>query len=78
MQDNGYRVPEDISVIGFDDRPVCQMIVPSVTTVNVPKNAFGSAAVELLMEKMQNPREYSMKTEIGTKLIIRKSVSQLK
>ena len=49
-----------------------------VTTVNVPKNAFGSAAVELLMEKMQNPREYSMKTEIGTKLIIRKSVSQLK
>ena len=51
MQDNGYRVPEDISVIGFDDRPVCQMIVPSVTTVNVPKNAFGSAAVELLMEK---------------------------
>lgn len=42
------------------------------------KNAFGSAAVELLMEKMQNPREYSMKTEIGTKLIIRKSVSQLK
>ena len=51
MQDYGYRVPEDISVIGFDDRPVCQMIVPSVTTVNVPKNAFGAAAVELLMEK---------------------------
>ena len=86
MQDNGYRVPEDISVIGFDDRPVCQMIVPSVTTVNVPKNHWDlrggdfdfSDNVELLMEKMQNPREYSMKTEIGTKLIIRKSVSQLK
>lgn len=78
IQDYGYRVPEDISVIGFDDRPVCQMIVPSVTTVNVPKNAFGSAAVELLMEKMQNPRDYSMKTEIGTKLIVRKSVNQLK
>ena len=41
MQDYGYRVPEDISVIGFDDRPVCQMIVPSVTTVNVPRTHLG-------------------------------------
>ena len=79
MQDNGYRVPEDISVIGFDDRPVCQMIVPSVTTVNVPKNAFGSAAVVAFKWKNDRIQEkYSMKTEIGTKLIIRKSVSQLK
>lgn len=77
IQDQGYKVPEDISVIGFDDRPICQMVIPSLTTVNVPKNAFGSAAAELLMEKMQNPREYSMKTEIGTKLIVRKSVSKL-
>lgn len=78
IQDFGYRVPEDISVIGFDDRPICQMMVPAVTTVNVPKDAFGASAVEMLMAKMKTARSYSLKTEIGTRLIERESVRKIK
>lgn len=77
LQEFGLKVPEDVSVVGFDDRPICQMIVPAVTTINVPKNAFGSSAATLLIEKIKNPREYSMKLEIGTKLVIRDSVKLL-
>ena len=76
MQDLGYKVPDDISIIGFDDRPICQMMVPSVTTINVPKDAFGTSAVEILMGKMKSPRSYSVKMEIGTRLIERDSVAK--
>ena len=77
MQEHGYDVPGQISVIGFDDRPVCQIMSPAVTTVNVPKNAFGAASVDLLMDKLQNPKEYSMKMEVGTRLVVRDSVRKV-
>ncbi len=77
MQELGYKIPEDISVIGFDDRPICQMMTPAVTTINVPKDAFGSSAVDILMEKMKRPRSYSVKMEIGTRLVERESVKQI-
>lgn len=77
MQESGYKVPDDFSVIGFDDRPICQIMVPAVTTVNVPKNAFGGNAVVQLMLKMKEPRDYSIKMEIGTKLVVRDSVKKI-
>ena len=44
----GYRVPEEISVIGFDDMPICQLIEPQLTTMAVPKESMGALAVERL------------------------------
>lgn len=76
LQEMGYKVPDDISVIGFDDRPICQMVVPAVTTVNVPKDAFGGTAVDLLIKKMQEARNYSLKTKVGVQLVVRSSVSR--
>lgn len=77
LQEMGYKVPEDISIIGYDDRPICQMVVPAVTTINVPKDAFGSTAVELLMGKMKEARSYSLKTEVGVQLVERASVRRI-
>lgn len=77
MQELGYQIPEQISIIGFDDRPICQMMRPTVTTVSISKAAFGRTAVELLMDKMMSQRNYSMKTEIGTKLLVRSSVKKI-
>lgn len=77
MQDMGLRIPEDVSVIGFDDRPICQMITPKISTISVPKTIFGGTAVGLLLEKIETPREQSIKTLIGTKLIIRESVKKI-
>lgn len=77
MQTLGYKVPDDFSLVGFDDRPISQMMQPKLTTVNVPKDIFGPAAVDLLLSKMKAGREQSIKLEIGTNLVVRESVKKL-
>lgn len=78
----GYKIPEDISLIGFNDRPNASLTRPSLTTINVPKGAFGTAAVDSiinLISKKQNNNCWtsSLKTRIGTQLVIRDSVKKI-
>lgn len=77
FQDAGYRVPEDVSVVGFDNRPISTLIEPQLTTINVPKDIFGPTAVNLLITKMEEGREQSLKIEVGTSLIVRGSVKKI-
>lgn len=77
FKEAGYKVPDDVSVIGFDDRPICTMIEPQLTTIEVPKNIMGPDVVELLISKMEQGREYSKKIEVGTKLVVRGSVKNI-
>jgi len=79
--EKGIRVPEDISIIGFNDRPTCEVTTPPLTSVNVSKKAFAIEAVDELMRLLQHPVSQSAdnrsrKIRIGTKLIIRESVRQ--
>jgi len=77
FKEAGFKVPDDISVIGFDDRPICTMIEPQLTTIEVPKQIFGPTVVDLLLAKMDQGKEYSTKIEIGTKLVTRDSVKKI-
>lgn len=70
----GYRVPEDISIVGFDDIPLCNLLSPMLTTVGVPTEALGRIAVDRLMDKIENQTEENLKIEVGTHLVVRKSV----
>ncbi len=74
----GYRVPEEVSVIGFDNRPICSFTDPPVTTVEIPREDMGLAAVERLIDRLEGNSGPSYKTLIGTKLIQRESVKGLK
>ena len=76
--DAGVRIPQELSLVGFDDRPIAQMIRPQLTTVAVPKRDFGEAAVNLLLEKIEGGRTFSVKLAIGTNLVIRDSVKDLR
>ncbi len=76
VRDAGYKVPEDISIIGFDDRPICSVVEPALTTVAIPKDIFGPFGVDLLLDKIRNGRQQSMKVEVGISLIVRDSVSR--
>jgi DNA-binding LacI/PurR family transcriptional regulator len=49
-------VPEDLSVVGFDDAPLAHMVSPSLTTIRQPFEQMGCAAIELLAERMSNPQ----------------------
>jgi LacI family transcriptional regulator len=51
----GVRVPEDVSVAGFDDTLAARTTVPQLTTVRQPLGAMGSRAVEVLLDRIQHP-----------------------
>ena len=74
IKEFGLKVPEDISIIGFDDMPFCEMLEPPLTTVKVYKQRMGMLAVKRLLEKLEGNAPEFIKLEIGTELVIRKSV----
>ena len=48
----GYRIPEDVSVIGFDNMPLCTLCEPPLTTISVEKELIGRLAMHILAERM--------------------------
>ena len=55
FQDNGKNVPEDVSVVGFDDIQSAAFHRPSLTTVRQPLHIMGEAATRLLLHRLSNP-----------------------
>jgi LacI family transcriptional regulator len=55
----GLRVPEDISVVGYGDYAAATQITPQLTTIRVPGEEMGIAALQMLMENMHRPRQQS-------------------
>lgn len=52
LKSRGYRVPEDVSVVGFGNRPFCTMMEPALTSVRVMKEQMGAVAMELLHRRV--------------------------
>ena len=81
LKKNGYRVPQDVSVIGFDDIPTCEMLDPPLTTIHAFKEELGGVAVEHLHRRIQRgeiPHQISniglLSTTLSTRLVTRFSV----
>lgn len=70
----GYRIPEDIGVVGFDDLPLCEYLSPPLTTIHVPKQYMGETAVARMAQIIEEKSHSPVKIEIETTLIRRKSV----
>jgi len=68
---HGLRIPEDISIIGFDDVPEAGHVHPGLTTVRQPLEAMGRTAVQLLFKRINNPDLPGERVEMTTELIIR-------
>ena len=69
----GYKVPEDISVIGFDDIPFAAIHSPTITTMSIPKRAIGSLAVTQLHKMIYRDMPVNQKTRVGGELVVRHS-----
>ena len=69
----GLRVPEDLSVVGFDDTTVSQIAIPAITTVHQPLEEVGRMAVNLLARIMDEPPLHPVRLEVGTRLVVRES-----
>lgn len=78
LQTMGYTVPEDISVVGFDDLPSSSFMLPPLTTIEVSKQLMGEMAIRLLSIRMGSPESVPpMKVQVGANLIVRDSVKTL-
>ena len=78
MKKHGYQLPEDYSFVGFDDRPLAALVEPKLTTIQLPRQRFGAAAVDMLVQQIQYPSDDYINVEINGKLIIRNSVAKKK
>ena len=79
MHELGFKVPDDISIIGFNNRPSTNLTNPSLTTINVPKEALALSAVDELIRLINKKQEkYVKKIRIGTEIVERNSVKSVK
>lgn len=74
LREAGLRVPEDVSLVGFDNLPVAQELSPPLTTVYMPHEEMGKMAVRLAMQRPVHGsgREH---VRLGTHIVIRRSVA---
>lgn len=77
LQDKGYRVPEDVSIIGFDDLSSSEISTPRLTTIRVFKQEMGQMAVRRLIDVMKHGDTIKSKIQVGTEFIERDSVKDL-
>jgi len=71
--DLGLRVPEDLSLVSFDDISMANYLVPRLTTVTKNARAAGTKAFELLLARIQNPDLPRQLAYIKPRLILRES-----
>lgn len=77
LKEKGIKIPNDVSIIGFDDMPFCEITSPRLTTVKVYKQEMGSVAVKRLVKLMNERDTLVQKIQIETELVIRDSVIKL-
>lgn len=70
----GLRIPEDISVCGFDDNLFSKTLKPALTTVRVPKNELGKHSVTMLLERINSTSDSFKRLNVNGELVIRDSV----
>lgn len=77
ISEQGKKVPEDISVIGFDGLELSEYITPSLTTVEQPTFDIGFTAAKFLVDAIEFPERRIPNKIFDTKLIIRESVKDI-
>jgi LacI family transcriptional regulator len=73
--EQGLRVPEDLSIVGFDDVEKAAIVAPALTTVRQPLAEMGRMAVSLLTRLLDGQPIEAMRVELATKLIVRDSTA---
>ena len=78
VRNRGLRIPEDVSVVGFDDIPQSAVVFPPLTTVRQPLEQMGSVATQVLLGILKSPEKEAGRIELPTELVVRGSTTNLK
>ena len=73
VREHGLRIPEDLSILGFDDIPQAASVHPALTTVRQPLDEMGRVATQLLFTYLENPNHPEERKALPTQLVIRNS-----
>ncbi len=73
IRDHGLRIPEDISVVGFDDVPFARYFDPPLTTVHLPARAMAHLACSMVMEMISGHRLAERQILLKSELVVRNS-----
>jgi LacI family transcriptional regulator, galactose operon repressor len=74
-EQRGLRLPEELSIVGFDDLEKAEIVTPALTTVRQPLAEMGRMAVSLLTRLVEDQPIEAMRVELATKLIVRDSTA---
>ncbi|MFE1795643.1 LacI family DNA-binding transcriptional regulator [Streptomyces sp. NPDC059517] len=73
LAERGLSVPDDVSVVGFDDLPEARWASPALTTVRQPVSEMAGVALRLLVRLMAGEQPEGTRTELSTRLVVRAS-----
>lgn len=74
LKRKGYKIPEDIAIIGFDNIHESHIVEPSLTTIDIPREFMGQTAARQLIFQILNPVSHPVKIEVSTRLVKRFTV----
>ena len=77
LSEMGLAVPDDVSVLGYDNIPIASYMIPQLSTVAQPILEMGETAVELLFARLKDPGQPSKEAVLKTRLIARQSTKAL-
>lgn len=81
LKNTGYRIPEDVSVIGFEGRSICSLLEPTLTTMRVPRRLLGRMLMMLLRSKMdladRSLEDVPVRVEVNAELVEMESVREI-
>lgn len=69
----GLRIPEELAVIGFDDQPLAEMLMPELTTIKQPVSEIGCTAMELIINRLEGKEAEDKIYTLPFQLVVRKS-----
>ena len=75
LQGKGIRVPEDISIAGFDDNPICEQVVPSLTSVRQDAGERAKTALSML-SSLKKGEQIEHQKELAVSLVMRSSTAE--
>ncbi|KJS62674.1 LacI family transcriptional regulator [Streptomyces rubellomurinus] len=71
----GLRIPEDLSVVGFDDLPLARWVGPPLTTVRQPLTEMAETATRLVIDLARGVRPGTLRVDLATSLVVRSSTA---
>lgn len=77
MQAHGYRLPQDVNIIGVDNTMLSQICTPTLSSIQISCAALGEQAIQLLLDQIADPSGVQLHIHIGSRLIVRESTAGL-